>query len=78
MQQDGEYSSLINTYYTQEEAEEISDGKLENWIRTDLILIKSVDMCSEQWWFLYLTISSFLFIGLSKEMKFFFANLFIF
>lgn len=30
MQQDGEYSSLINTYYTQEEAEEITDGKLEN------------------------------------------------
>lgn len=30
MQQDGEYSSLINTYYTQEEAEEIADGKLEN------------------------------------------------
>lgn len=67
MQQDGEYSSLINTYYTQEEAEEIADGKFENWIRTHLILIKSVDMYSEQWWFLYLTICLFLFICLSKE-----------
>lgn len=69
MQQDGEYSSLINTYYTQEEAEEIADGKLENLIRTHLILIKSVDMYSEQWWFLYQTICLFLFICLSKEIK---------
>lgn len=51
MQQDGEYSSLINTYYTQEEAEEIAEGKFENWIRTHLILIKSLDMYCEQWWF---------------------------
>lgn len=28
MQQDGEYSSLINTYYTQEEAEEIADDPI--------------------------------------------------